>query len=356
MNGEIRLPAEWEPHAFTQITWPSVDSDWAPIIEDVEACYIGIVRAILSFEPLLIVTDDPDHVMDLIEAEFGECPDDLFVYNCSVNDTWARDHGFITTLSKSGSPILTDFQFNGWGMKFAAYYDNMINQCIHEDLFPDADYRDARRIVLEGGSIESDGHGTIMTTEECLFAPNRNYFKSREEAEDVLRSTLGAKRVLWIESGYLSGDDTDSHVDTLARFAPGDTIVYVTCSDPEDEHYEDLKEMEAQIAEFRTANGNPYRMVQLPMVTPVFDPEDEEQRLPATYANFYFVNGAILMPVYGVGTDEVALDIMAAAFPHFRIVPVDSRVLIRQHGSLHCSTMQFPESVLDFFQNDNSER
>ncbi len=240
-------------------------------------------------------------------------------------------------------------------MKFAAYYDNMINQCIHEDLFPNADYRDARRIVLEGGSIESDGHGTIMTTEECLFAPNRNYFKSREEAEDVLRSTLGAKRVLWIESGYLSGDDTDSHVDTLARFAPGDTIVYVTCSDPEDEHYDDLKEMEAQIAGFRTANGNPYRMVPLPMVTPIFDPEDEEQRLPATYANFYFVNGAILMPVYGVGSDEVALDIMAAAFPQFRIVPVDSRVLIRQHGSLHCSTMQFPESVLDFFQNDNSE-
>lgn len=346
MTPEVRLPAEWERHAFSQITWPSVDSDWEPILDDVEECYIGIVRAITAFEPLLIVTDDPDHVQDLLDDELGELVSGrVVIWGCQVNDTWARDHGFITTIARDGHPVLTDFLFNGWGLKFAAYYDNMINQCLHEDLLPYVDYRDARRIVLEGGSIESDGKGTIMTTEECLFAPNRNYFTSREEAEDVLFRTLGATRVLWIESGYLRGDDTDSHVDTLARFAPGDSIVYVTCSDPSDEHYDDLKEMERQIASFRTIEGRSYRLVPLPMVTPVYDPDDPEERLPATYANFYFVNGAILMPVYNVMTDEAALEIMAGAFPDFRIVPVDARVLIRQHGSLHCSTMQYPASV-----------
>lgn len=346
MTPEVRLPAEWERHAFTQITWPSVDSDWESILDEVEECYVGIVRAITAFEPLLIVTDDPEHVEDILDEEFGEAVRGrVTVWECPVNDTWARDHGFITTLARDGRPILTDFLFNGWGLKFASYYDNMINESLHEDLLPYVDYRDARRIVLEGGSIESDGHGTIMTTEECLFAPNRNYFKSHEEAEDMLRRTLGATRVLWIRSGYLSGDDTDSHVDTLARFAPDNSIVYVTCADPSDEHYEDLKEMEREIAEFRTADGLPYRLVPLPMVPAVYDPEDDEERLPATYANFYFVNGAILMPVYGEPTDEAALEIMAGAFPDYRIVPVDARVLIRQHGSLHCSTMQYPVSV-----------
>ena len=354
MNTEVRLPAEWEAHSFTQITWPSVDSDWEAILPEVEACYVGIVRAVTAFEPLLIVADDPDHVAELLSDELGErIMDFVTVYACPVNDTWARDHGFITTLLRDGSPVLTDFQFNGWGMKFAAYYDNMINQCLHEDLFPEVGYRDARRIVLEGGSIESDGRGTVMTTEECLFAPNRNYFSSREEAEGVLCRFLGAKRVLWIENGYLQGDDTDSHVDTLARFAPHDSIVYVLCADPSDEHYEDLKEMERQIADFRTLDGEPYRMVALPMVTPIYDPDDEEQRLPATYANFYFVNGAILVPVYGVATDEVALGVMAEAFPEYPIVPVASRVLIRQHGSLHCSTMQFPVGIDRSFIENN---
>ncbi len=354
---KLRLPAEWELHAFSQITWPSVDSDWYSILPEVEECYIRIVKAITDYEPLLIVTDDVEHVESILSEEFGDAwSKNIFVYECPVNDTWARDHGFITTLTDEGEPVLSDFQFNGWGMKFAACYDNMINSCIHEDLLPDLLYRDLRRVVLEGGSIESDGHGTVMTTEECLFAPNRNCFVSREEADDCLHDTLGAHRVLWIESGYLAGDDTDSHVDTLARFAPGDSIVYVRCDDPEDEHYDSLKEMEEQIANFVTHQGEPYRLVALPMTPPIYDEDGDGMRLPATYANFYFVNGAILMPVYGVETDEIALNVMSEAFPDYDIVPVDCRVLIRQHGSLHCSIMQFPAAVGTAFfdeQRDN---
>ena len=352
---KLRLPAEWERHAFSQITWPSVDSDWYSILSDVEECYLGIVKAITDYEPLLIVTDDVEHVESVLFDAFGEdWSDNVFVYECPVNDTWARDHGFITTLTEDGEPVLSDFQFNGWGMKFAACYDNMINSCVHEDLLPDLLYRDLRRVVLEGGSIESDGRGTVMTTEECLFAPNRNCFKSREEAEECLKDTLGCRNVLWIESGYLAGDDTDSHVDTLARFAPGNTIVYVRCDDTDDEHYDSLKEMESQLENFVTPTGDSYRLVALPMTPPIYDADG--QRLPATYANFYFVNGAILLPVYGVETDDIALNVMAESFPDYDIVPVDSRILIRQHGSLHCSIMQFPASVGTAFfeeQRDN---
>lgn len=159
---------------------------------------------------------------------------------------------------------------------------------------------------------------------------------------------------MWIESGYLAGDDTDSHVDTLARFAPGNTIVYVRCDDTDDEHYDSLKEMESQLENFVTPTGDSYRLVALPMTPPIYDADG--QRLPATYANFYFVNGAILLPVYGVETDEIALNVMAESFPDYDIVPVDSRILIRQHGSLHCSIMQFPASVGTAFfeeQRDN---
>ena len=230
-------------------------------------------------------------------------------------------------------------------MKFAANYDNQINRRLFAAKMVRGDYRNHLGFVLEGGAIESDGEGTILTTSPCLLAPNRNEPKSREEIEEYLKQAFHAKRVLWLDHGYLAGDDTDSHVDTLARLCPNDTIAYVQCTDKDDEHYEELFRMEEQLKEFRTLEGEPYKLVPLPMADAAFD--EDGQRLPATYANFLILNDAVLMPTYNQpAKDELALKQLQKAFPKHSIVGIDCRVLIEQHGSLHCCTMQYPAGVL----------
>ena len=199
--------------------------------------------------------------------------------------------------------------------------------------------------VLEGGSIESDGKGTILTTSKCLLAPHRNQPLTKEQIEARLLEALHAERILWLDYGYLAGDDTDSHIDTLARFCPDDTIAYVQCLDKEDEHYAELSKMEAQLQSFRTTNGKPYRLIPLPMAKAIYD--EDGNRLPATYANFLITNGAVLMPTYGdASTDLKAKERLQEAFPHHDIIGIDCQTLIIQHGSLHCCTMQFPREAL----------
>jgi len=194
--------------------------------------------------------------------------------------------------------------------------------------------------VLEGGSIESDGQGTIFTTSCCLLAPHRNQPLTKDQIEERLKEYLCAERVLWIDHGQLTGDDTDGHIDTLVRIAPNDTLLYIGCDDPQDEQYEELHLMEEQLRTFRTTDGKPYRLLQLPMPRAIFD---ECQRLPATYANFLVINGAVLCPTYNQpDLDAEALRIIGEAFPDREIVGIDCRSLIKQHGSLHCCTMQFP--------------
>ncbi|HPG34591.1 MAG TPA: agmatine deiminase family protein, partial [Lentimicrobium sp.] len=166
----------------------------------------------------------------------------------------------------------------------------------------------------------------------------------KEDIEHYLRYSLGAERILWLDHGYLKGDDTNSHIDTLARFCSTDTIAYVKCTDENDEHFEALSQMETQLKTFVQANGNPYNLVALPMAQPVFD-KDDGHRLPATYANFLIINDAVMMPVYNLSTDEEALKAIKTAFPNHEIIPVDCSPLIRQHGSLHCITMQYPAEV-----------
>ena len=184
-----------------------------------------------------------------------------------------------------------------------------------------------------------------MTTSECLLSANRNEYLNRQEIETRLKSLLHADRVLWLDHGYLAGDDTDSHIDTLARFCPDDTIVYVACNDIGDEHYDALQKMEEQLYTFRTAEGKPYRLLPLPLPDAIFDEDGE--RLPATYANFLVINDAVLMPTYNQPVKDVqALRVLQKAFPQHAVTGIDCRVLIRQHGSLHCCTMQYPASVI----------
>ena len=322
MASEWRLPAEWEPQSCVQLTWPHKDTDWAPMLEEITATYEEMAHAISCREDLLIVG-----------GKGLDIPSD---------DTWARDHGFISLIDDRGHRRLVDFCFNGWGDKFPAEQDNAINRHLYEKGAIKGEYVDCLDFVLEGGSIESDGCGTIFTTTGCLLAPHRNQPLTKEEIEARLLKELHAKRILWIDHGNLTGDDTDGHIDTLVRICPNDTLLYVGCDDPDDEQYAELKLMEEQLQTFRTLEGKPYRLLKLPMPRPIFDHE-QSLRLPATYANFLVINGAVLCPTYDqADNDAQALRLISEAFPDRDIVPIDCRSIIKQHGSLHCCTMQFP--------------
>lgn len=333
------LPAEWHPQSFIQLTWPHQGTDWSYMLDEVEKCFLNLAREIASRQPLLLVA--PEFPKALENFEFKE---NVFYVECPTNDTWARDHGFISLLNEQEEVRLVDFCFNGWGMKFAACKDNLINSQLVKGSLLNGTYQNCRNFVLEGGSIESDGEGTLLTTSLCLLAPNRNDTLDKQEIEDYLKKSFNLKQVLWLDHGYLAGDDTDSHIDTLARLCPDHTICYVQCTDTEDEHYTELKKMEEQLKEFRTLDNEPFRLLGLPMPEAIFDEDGE--RLPATYANFLIMNDAVLYPTYDQPeNDRKAACVLQEAFPGKEIVGVDCRALIKQHGSLHCVTMQYPRTA-----------
>lgn len=309
------------------------------MLDEVEECFLNLAREIASRQPLLLVA--PEFPKALENFEFKE---NVFYVECPTNDTWARDHGFISLLNEQEEVRLVDFCFNGWGMKFAACKDNLINSQLVKGSLLNGTYQNCRNFVLEGGSIESDGEGTLLTTSLCLLAPNRNDTLDKQEIEDYLKKSFNLKQVLWLDHGYLAGDDTDSHIDTLARLCPVHTICYVQCTDTEDEHYTELKKMEEQLKEFRTLDNEPFRLLGLPMPEAIFDEDGE--RLPATYANFLIMNDAVLYPTYNQPeNDRKAACVLQEAFPGKEIVGVDCRALIKQHGSLHCVTMQYPRTA-----------
>lgn len=335
------LPAEWAPQSGIQLTWPHAGTDWAHMLTEVQVCFAAIAREITQRELLLIVTPEPEEVKKQISATVNM--QNVRFMECETNDTWARDHGAITMLDAEGASLL-DFMFNGWGLKFASDKDNLITRQAVESGFLNGRYVNRLGFVLEGGSIESDGLGTLLTTSECLLSPNRNGQMGRDEIEEYLCSLFHLKQVLWLDHGYLAGDDTDSHVDTLARLCSPDTIAYVQCNDTQDEHYEALHQMEEQLKTFRTLDGTPYRLLALPMADKI---EEEGERLPATYANFLIMNDAVLYPIYRQPeNDQRAKEVLQAAFPHHEIVGVDCCALIKQHGSLHCVTMQYPVGII----------
>lgn len=335
------LPAEWHLQSGIQLTWPHAGTDWAYMLEEVQECFVRIAREIAERELLLIVTPEPEAVEKQIATTVNMT--NVRFLKCETNDTWARDHGAITMID-NGTPSLLDFKFNGWGLKFASDLDNRITRQAVEAGALKGTYVDRLGFVLEGGSIESDGMGTLLTTSECLLSPNRNGQLNRVEIEEYLMSTFHLQQVLWLDHGYLAGDDTDSHIDTLARFCSPKTIAYVKCEDKNDEHYEALRAMEEQLKTFRTLAGEPYRLLALPMADKV---EEDNERLPATYANFLIMNEAILYPTYNQpANDRRAGEVLQEAFPNHQIVGIDCRALIRQHGSLHCVTMQYPLGVI----------
>ena len=335
--------AEWDCQDGILIAWPHAGTDWAYMLDEVTACYVQLTKAILQDddERLVIVAPDADDVRAAIgtDADWSR----ITIVELPTNDTWVRDYGPIA-LWHEGKMTLADFTFNAWGMKFAADCDNLVTSRLDErGVFnmPVLNYRD---LVLEGGSIETDGNGTVMTTTCCLTAPNRNDAMSREQVEQVLLERLGCVKMLWLDHGALTGDDTDGHIDTLARFAPGGVILYTGCDDPDDEHFEPLMQMEEDLKAFTDAKGDHYHLIKLPLPDAMFD---EISRLPATYANFLVTNHQVLVPIYGQPEkDLMACQLIGDAFPGRKVTGIDCQALICQHGSLHCATMQLPKGAL----------
>lgn len=339
----LRLPAEWEPQSAILLAWPHAGTDWAERLGEVEDTVIALVAAIARFQPVLLCVADDD-VEAYARARLSSARIDMARVRflpVAYDDTWLRDSGPITLLDGSGGFRLLDFRFTGWGGKFEAGQDDLVVERLHEaGTFLKSD-RQAIDFALEGGAIDTDGAGTLLTTWQCLH--ERHPDLDRATLAQRLACWLHQDRVLWLDHGYLEGDDTDAHVDTLARFAAPDAIVFQACDDPADSHYAELQAMGAEIAALRTRDGQPYRLFPLPWAQPILD---HGRRLAASYANFLIVNGAVLMPAYGDPADAAAADVLARAFPGREIVQVPCRALIWQNGSLHCLTMQLPQGII----------
>lgn len=334
------LPAEWAPQSAVLMTWPRADGDWGKYFNDVERNFIEIARAISRFQSLIINCTSTDVLRGRLETENIDCSGIHFT-GIASNDVWARDHGPITVL-EGELPKVLDFRFNGWGGKYPAELDNLIPSELQKRNILNADI-EGIDCVLEGGAIDSDGEGVLLTTTNCLPLPSRNPDWSLKDFENLFSAKLGIHTTHWLKHGHLAGDDTDGHVDTIARFCNPHCIVYQGCNDPQDEHFNDLRALGNELAALRKPDGTPYQLHSLPLPAAIYD--DEGQRLPASYANFLIINSAVLLPVYNDPADAEAEKILSHCFPERQIITIDCRALIRQYGSLHCVTMQIPAQL-----------
>jgi len=342
MKNDIRYIAEWELNGPVLLALPHCDTDWFNILHEAVDQYSRLINALVSHgeNVVLIVADEAE-----AREALRECPlTGITFIEMPTNDTWTRDYGPIA-VERHGRVRALDFGFNGWGLKFAADRDNLVNLNMSLGGFmPAGMYRNLRDFILEGGSIETDGKGTLLTTSRCLLSPNRNGGGTRAEIGETLMRELGVDHILWLDYGALIGDDTDSHIDTLCRMAPGNTILFTGCRDMDDPQFEELLHMRAQLSMFRNAEGEPFNLLELPLPAAVYD--EEGNRLPATYANYLVTPRSIYMPVYGQPeNDRLACEIVRVAFPDHEVVPVDCVTLTKQHGSLHCSTMTLPFGI-----------
>jgi len=342
-----RLLPEFSPQSGVMITWPHTDSDWRDRLDDIEPVYLELTRVISRYERVLVICFDPPHLQH-VNDQLRQAGIPASAVHCQAvptNDTWVRDYGPVS-VSVDNRLQLLDFTFNGWNGKYAASRDNQVSRILFDEGVFNVPGLVNHRLVLEGGSIDTDGAGTLLTTTRCQLESARNPGMDKEALEACFRDILGIERTLWLDHGMLRGDDTDGHVDMLARFCSPHVIAYLQCTDPDDEHFEALGAMERQLRDFTTPDGIPYTLCPLPMPQPVYT--EDGQRLPASYANFLIINDAVLVPVYNDPADSRALTVLQDCFPGREVVAINCLPLIQQYGSLHCATMQLPEGVLQF--------
>ena len=342
------LVPEWAKQSAVFLAWPYAEGDFSPWLEAVEAAYLEIVYQIQLREQVWVAVHSHDlkaSIEGRLIARGVVLENRVVLIVMPYNDVWVRDSAPLTVKGPMGHRLL-NFRFNGWGGKYDYAQDAKLAGRLYETGLLGATPIDEIDFVLEGGSVESDGLGSIMTTSRCLLNPNRNPSYHKKEIEAILKMHLGSTQILWLDHGHAEGDDTDAHIDTLARFCSDRVIAYTACIDSQDPLFEEFKRMEDQLEKFRRPDGGAYDLVPLPMPKPILS--EDGQRLPATYANFLIINGAVLVPIYGDPQDDVALHRLQQVFQGREIVPIDCVPLIRQYGSLHCMTMQFPEEIGGF--------
>lgn len=340
----VRLPAEWEPQSGVLLSWPHTYSAWwDPWRDEINRFFTQLTKIITRFECVIINYYDANHLNAIRSQLIAVAVDLSCVHFCPIptNDVWVRDHGPITVFCNE-QPILLSFIFNGWGEKYPSEKDNEVPLRLYRQAILQTQGCESINFVLEGGSIDTDGQGSLLTTMRCLH--HRNPHLTLKEIEMRLRQYLGVNKIFWLKHGFISGDDTEGHVDTLARFTDAHTICYVSCRDPIDEHYHELQAMEAELEQLSDLDNKPYRLIPLPLPQPILN--HEGRRLPATYANFLIINHAVLMPTYNDPADEEARKQLQICFPDREIIGIPARVVIQQYGSLHCVTMQLPLGML----------
>ncbi len=340
-NTPIHFPPEWAEQSAVLLAWPNGDSDFSPWLADVEASYQAIATAIAKRERLVIACGDETQ-RQRVASRLPVKPDAISWAIVPYNDVWVRDTAPLTVETGERAKLL-DFRFNGWGNKYEHGDDARLARSLYETGIFGRKALETVDFVLEGGSVETDGAGTLLTTARCLLNPNRNPGLSQAQIEAQLQHSFGLDRVLWLHHGYADGDDTDAHIDTLARFCSPDTIAYTASDNPQDSLHKELKAMEDELKALKTAAGDAYKLVPLPVPAPIFSENGE--RLPATYANFLIINGAVLVPLYDDEADVNAFCRLSECFPDRDIIGIPATPLIRQYGSIHCMTMQFPISV-----------
>jgi len=333
-----RFPAEWEPHAATWISWPHAEGFSFPgAYERVLPAFVRMVEALAKSEPVFINVKDAEQEELVRKLVAKVDPAHVRFHRIATDEPWCRDHG-PTFLTRKGAAGLgaVKWRFNAWGYKYAPFEkDDEAGIAMAEVAGAEMHQPD---MVLEGGAIETNGRGTILTTRSCLLNPNRNPGLTQKEIEARLRDYLGARKVLWLGDG-IEGDDTDGHIDDITRFVDHDRVVTCVEEDPEDPNHAPLRENRALLAEMKTADGDPLEIIDLPMPPRI---TRQGQRLPASYANFYIANRVILLPAYADPADQWAATILQHAFPDLEVIPIDCRELIWGLGAFHCLTQQVP--------------
>ncbi len=338
----VRLPAEWEPQSALLLTWPHKQSDWKNSLAEIEQIYLEIIIATSACQKTIVICYDESHsyhILNLLQ-QASVLTHRFQLIVCPTNDTWCRDYGPLFTLV-DGKPVLNNFSFNGWGEKYPFELDDSVNKTLYQQgLFTNTSLRNID-IVLEPGSIDTNGQETLLTTSSCLL--KRYPDKSRHDMQKLFKQHLGCDRVLWLEHGRLTGDDTDGHIDNLARFVDTNTIVYCSCQDSAHPDYQSLRDMEAELKALTDDGALNFNLIPIAMPATRFD----EQYLPASYINFLVINGAVLVPQFGVAEDITAMNTFKQCFPDRRVIGIISTALIKQYGGIHCATMPLPSGVIN---------